>query len=187
MAGLIFQHTILAAYRNKPYVRFVAKPGWHLDRDCMFCSERFEAKRNHRLFCSNKCRMRFNRQENLICFYCGELSNSRDHVFPHCAESNSARSFKGRETVNCCHECNSLLGSESAYFLEDRILSLADKIIKKYQLNKQIPEWSEDEFEVLGYNLRTAIEGKMRQRKRALDRLMHIRARHREVLLANDI
>lgn len=126
-----------------------------INRDCLFCAGRFTAKLERRLFCSDICRVRYNREERLKCFYCGDLASDREHVTPHSATNAGGHKFNGKETVNCCSECNTLLGTVYPYDLQARINYLYEKIIKKYQLDVLIPEWADEEFEELGYTRRT--------------------------------
>lgn len=156
------------------------------NRECLFCSARFEAKRDRKLFCSDICRVRHNREEHLTCFYCGEMANTRDHVYPHSADTLSRkRLFRGKETVNACAECNSTLGDACANYIEERIMHLITRTEDKYQLNKHVPDWTDAELKGLGYTLRSHVARKVQIRQRAFNRVVHMRGVWRKVLFAN--
>ena len=162
-------------------------PTMAYSRDCLFCATRFVAKLDRRIFCSSVCRMRYNREERLRCFYCGELASSRDHIYPQSARMNGGSNFEGQETVNVCMECNSAMTDKFAHSLELRIEYLIAWTEKRYKLEKIIPEWDDDEIKELGYSLRVRIQAKIRERQRAIERTLHMRATWRMVLLANNL
>jgi hypothetical protein len=152
-----------------------------INRDCLFCGDRFEYKLQRKVFCSDICRVRYNREENLRCFYCGDLADTRDHVYPHSLQGGAK--FEGVETVNACRECNSMLGVKASIWIEERFTYLIDKTVRKYQLNKLIPEWSDAELNGLGKSLRQRIAGKIKQRQRALERVMHMKLQLQQIIL----
>lgn len=158
------------------------------NRNCLFCSERFDAKLARKLFCSDVCRVRYNREAKLRCFYCGELATTRDHVFPHAARTNgSKRVFAGQETVNACRECNSLMGARNSHYVEDRIQDLISSLMKRYQLDKAIPDWDDDELDELGRGLRQSISSQIHRRQRAIERVIYAREVWRRVVLAAEV
>src|SRR5690348_17255126 len=114
-------------------------------RNCLFCDNRFAAKLERRLFCSDVCRVRYNREERLRCFYCGELATTRDHIFPQ--RFRAVKGFEGQETVNCCRECNSLMGPSEPLSAENRIRVLLAALVRKYKLDRPVPEWEDEEIE----------------------------------------
>lgn len=152
----------------------VAPRGHKMRKTCLYCATAYDAARNHRIFCSDRCRVRYNREEGLTCFYCGEIANARDHITPVACEG--ARIFKGKETVNACNECNNFLGANAPYNLYDRLKLLEAKMIQRYKLDKSVPEWAEEELNELGTNLRSHVRGWQAKRHRAQDRLLHLRA-----------
>lgn len=158
-----------------------------VDRDCLYCATRFHAHTQRRVFCSDICRARYNRELECTCFYCGDLADSRDHITPHSALVEPNRLFDGRETVPCCRECNSLLGDHEPHNLPRRIQYLIAAMIRKYDLDIMIPEWADVELEELGYSLRSAVRGKMRRRQRALERVLAMRGLWRKIVLAYEL
>jgi hypothetical protein len=147
-----------------------------VSRDCLFCATRFTAVMQRRLFCSAVCRVRYNREEKLRCFYCGELATDRDHVWPHSAQTLGERRWRGQETVNACGDCNGRLGAQSPGNLEKRIEVLMASVAKEHKLQKTMPEWNDEELGDLGASLRKRIAGKIRARQRAIERFLHMQA-----------
>lgn len=45
------------------------------------------------------------------CTYCGDLSDTLDHVFPYSRSGMKAKSYRKSFVVPCCRECNSSLGN----------------------------------------------------------------------------
>mgnify|MGYP001581690937 CR=1 FL=1 len=110
------------------------------------------------------------------------------HIFPHAARTNSGKMvYKDQETVNCCIDCNSLISDLEPYNIVRRIELLIAKTEYKFQLQKHIPEWGDDELNELGFSLRSAVKGKIKQRQRALDRVMHMRGVWRKIILDTDV
>jgi hypothetical protein len=147
-----------------------------MDRLCLYCAERFHVENQRRIFCSDKCKTRHNRETNLTCFYCGELADTKDHITPHSTENPGLVKWLGRDTVNCCRECNNILGTNYPYNLFQRANFLKDKLIKKYNLDKGAPEWDDDEVRELGRSLRERVNGKIRTRQRAQNRVLYLKA-----------
>lgn len=157
-----------------------------INRDCLYCSKRFEARMERRLFCTDVCRARYNRETQLTCFYCGSLATTRDHIFPQSARYNGRSIFEDQETVNACSECNSTIGDKEPANIILRIHCLIQLTRKKYQLYKIIPEWSDEELNSIGYSLRKMIAGKIRARQKAIERVMHMRGVWRKIVLLTD-
>lgn len=147
-----------------------------MQRACQFCSERFTVQNGRRLFCSDKCKVRYHRENGLRCFYCGDLADTKDHVEPHaCGDPRAAR-WLGRDTVSACRECNGLLRDVFPTDFVRRIDYLAGRLVKKYQLDRPVPEWDDDEIAELGPKLRQAVRGKVYARQHASDRVWHVKA-----------
>lgn len=144
-------------------------------RHCLYCDTKFKIQRNTAAFCSDTCRSRYNRENYLQCFYCGELATSRDHVTPHAVSPTETRDFGLDETVRCCMPCNSQLGSKGAYNLLMRIAWLIERTVQKHKLLEPIPDWSDEEIAELGPNLRRQVKHLMRQRERHMTRVIYMR------------
>lgn len=146
------------------------------DRNCQYCAIRFSTTITRRVFCSDRCKTAYHREERLTCFYCGELGSTKDHLFPQIIGDGMG------DTVRACVECNSTLNAAFATSTEERMKRLYLVYVKKYKLDQKIPEWSDDEISGLGPNLRTAVKGKIHKRQRALMRVLHIEARWKKLL-----
>lgn len=115
----------------------------HLSRarykSCKQCEESFEATRAWQVFCNKKCKNAY-ANERRKCFYCGYTATCRDHIFPIAkrfedlgdAPRDTMRKRTGHETVPSCWECNKTLGSSSFDTIEERLLSLAKRYLRKY-------------------------------------------------------
>lgn len=156
-----------------------------INRDCLYCAKRFEARMERRLFCSDVCRVRYNR-ENTNCFYCGDMADTLDHILPVSTRRSRKRKF-GEEVVYCCKDCNSRLGASFPYDLEERVNFLAEKLFKDFDLGKPIPEWTDEEFEEMGHALRSAVEGKIKTRQWAEGRWLHVKAVHGRLVRGLDV
>ena len=142
---------------------------------CMYCEQEFYLSKARRLFCSDKCKIRFGR-ENTSCFYCGEVGQSRDHVIPHSLTENAGSERQWSvDWVHCCMECNSLLGNYLGRSFYDRILYLHDKFKRKKKLNKAHVEWDEEELKEMSSSMRKWIVSEQNKRKIDERRLNHIR------------
>ena len=156
-----------------------------VNRDCIYCGTRFLVKTNRRIFCSDKCKTRYNREERLTCFYCGDLASTRDHITPQSVCSDYGKKFAGVEVVNCCRECNALLGANFPFNMLERMNYLSRRIVNKYKLNKPIPEWSDEEIKELDGNLRKSVRAKIRERQRAIERKLNLDVRIKEYILSS--
>lgn len=135
------------------------------------------------MFCSDRCRVKYNREVHLACFYCGELGAQRDHITPHSLMNvGKVRKFKGKETVNACPECNKLASNKNGIFLEDKILMLIERYKTRYSLLDIIPEWSDEELKELGTSLKSAVKNKILKRQVAIEKVLHLKARYYEVI-----
>ena len=144
-------------------------------RSCLYCDKRFEIVHTRRLFCSDKCKTRYHREEKNACFYCGELATDRDHLLPASLDA-SGRVQNGRDTVLSCRECNSILNNYAPLSVEARIIHLRDKLRKKYKLHKRMPEWDDDELQEMGNGLLSHIQSKVLERQRAMQRVENVSA-----------
>lgn len=142
-----------------------------ISRTCQYCSERFTTDQHKRVFCSDKCKTRYHRLHRLTCWYCGELATSIDHLFPQVIGGG-----KG-DTVPACLECNKTVQHMHAGSVAARCKFLFYAYVKKFKLNKFIPEWDDDEIEELTGSLKKTVKHKIMQRQRAIERVEYIRSR----------
>lgn len=73
------------------------------------------------------------------------------------------------------------MGARGALSIDQRLSLLIESLERKFQLTKPIPEWEDAELEELGHSLRSRIKSAIHQRQNALERVIHIRARLREI------
>lgn len=92
--------------------------------------------------------------EKEICFYCGEPSTEVEHVIPK-------HTGLPTWTVHSCRECNSLASGTIYSSVTEKLCSIREKRQRKYKWLYDMPEWSKDELEELGYNLRVAVQRQM--------------------------
>lgn len=150
-------------------------PAMPTSRNCHNCGTRFTTSSSRRLFCSDKCKVRYHREHSLTCFYCGDLADSKDHILPQVDGGANG------ETVLSCRDCNVRMGARGALSIDQRLSLLIESLERKFQLTKPIPEWDDEELEELGHSLRSRIKSAIHQRQNALERVIHIRARLREI------
>jgi hypothetical protein len=150
-------------------------PKMPVSRNCHNCGTRFTTSSTKRLFCSDRCKVRYHRAHSLTCFYCGDLADSKDHILPQ-AFGNGAG-----ETVLSCRDCNTRMNAFGPLSIDQRVSRLIESLTKKHQLDRPIPEWDDEELEELGYSLRQRIKAKLHQRQNAIERVIHIRKRLNEI------
>ena len=152
---------------------------------CGYCAKTFTAKMQRRVFCSDRCRTRYNRENVLTCWYCGDMADTRDHVTPHSTTGFKKRSWSNLDYVMCCKECNHILGSNFPYDMLGRIEYLIQKFTRKHKLNKEVIQWDEEELDEVGHNLSSYIRASMIAWNKKKDRLSHMRLRR--ALIINSI
>ena len=115
------------------------------------------------------------------CSYCGQPSDTIDHVFPRSVlrnlDTTNAKLMKGLRDilikVPCCQECNMLAGYEVfSSFLSKRSYVRA-RLRKRYKKVLKTPEWDEEELKDLSVHLRSHIEGVLKTRIELLQRLSY--------------
>lgn len=85
------------------------------------------------------------------CTYCGQVSDTLDHVPP--LNMVYIKAEVGLECegpfvkVPACSECNMLLGKVHKVSIKERRAHIKDAIKKKYKRFLKIPNWDEDELE----------------------------------------
>lgn len=154
-------------------------------RFCRQCDEKFGVERHWQVFCGDKCRRKWNYLQRGVCFYCGEPGTSRDHVHPVAARGFKRR-FMGQETVYCCTECNSMLGSSIFSSIEDRVTWIKNQYIQKYGLTHGVVDWEPEEMGELGWSLRARVKKMIAGRHRAERRVCYASAVFYELVQLND-
>ncbi len=110
----------------------------------------------------------------LLCEYCGDIADARDHITP-CQ-------YKGRRSLKdpwvwACLECNSLLGDKLLLSVDIRSRYLFDAYIYRYKKLLHHPDWSQDELNELSPTLRDSIENSLRHRDIIRERIKYLRRR----------
>lgn len=126
---------------------------------CGYCGKTFTARRASAVYCSDSCRVRASRDRRYLCWYCGDHATQRDHVIPHSLVGEKVRRWAGVDLVECCPECNSLLGTNLFQTMAQRCAFLAVKLRKKHRLASGRVEWSEEELCELTGSLQSYIRG----------------------------
>ena len=148
---------------------------------CVHCQSRFHGRKN-KIYCSERCRWyafkeRINNPdgEYIQCVYCGMPATTTDHVPPL-----SWRKFLIEEfpeeykfmLVDCCRECNSLLGSRLIFTITERKKFLKEKIQRIYaKYLYRTKDFSEEELDEMGRTLRSQIQLSLLIKKVTLERL----------------
>ena len=145
--------------------------------ECKYCSKTFTAKTYRKIFCSDRCKVAYNRESRGSCFYCGQMASTRDHVTPHSTMGLKHRKWSGIDYVNCCKECNTLLGASHPYSMIDRIEHLIEKFTKKHKLHKPIVQWDEDELAEVSTSMAKSIRAHVKAWNAKHERLTHMRLR----------
>ena len=125
---------------------------------CLYCTKDFTAHRASALYCSNSCRVRASRDRNYMCFYCGDRANQRDHVIPHAICSAKVRQWSEVDLVECCAECNRILGANLFDKMHERVQYLSRRFRQKHKLARAHIEWSEGELRELSTSLRDFVQ-----------------------------
>ncbi len=88
--------------------------------------------------------------DNQVCFYCGEHAVQKEHVVPQVTLYPSG-------IVPSCQECNLLAGAALHTNVLDKLMFIKDLRLKRYRKLLEMPEWSWDEIQDLGKNLRSLV------------------------------
>jgi len=86
-----------------------------------------------------------------LCVYCGGTANTDEHFPPASLTPNGY-------LLPACRECNSIAGTTWATDFEERTRHVKAKLRLKYRSHLETPEWSTEEKDELGYNLRKVVE-----------------------------
>jgi hypothetical protein len=107
------------------------------------------------------------------CHYCGAPADTKDHIVP-IAYLRNGRPQGSRSvgcTVDCCRECNSLLGAKALFSVEERAHEIAECLTRRYKKELKAPVWTDDELAELMPTLKKQVEAKQFLRMEVLDRI----------------
>jgi NMD protein affecting ribosome stability and mRNA decay len=96
-----------------------------------------------------------------FCYYCGQISDTVDHVLPQSVEQALANSGLTTtiqsELVSCCRECNCLLGNRPPWTKYARKQKIKTMLRKRYKKLLASPNWTEEELLELGHELKSSV------------------------------
>lgn len=120
---------------------------------------------------------RYDRITGSACTYCGDTAGTIDHVPPVSWGYAVGTDAEGDwVAIPCCKECNSALGERGGNTVGSRAEYMARWIRRRYRQELSMPDWSVDDLDELGKNLRSAIEDAANRRLWATRRLDHLRS-----------
>ena len=113
-----------------------------------------------------------------ICVYCGVPASTIDHVVPLSAISALANMIlingppiEGLFLVPSCGECNSIAGSQMFRTIGAKRRYIHWRLSRKYRRFIELPDWSDEELDEMGYSLRKSIENGLRVKEWLLKRV----------------
>ena len=108
------------------------------------------------------------------CHYCGAPADTKDHIIPISWQRNVNRKHTmvgTGETVDCCRECNNLLGAKPLFTIEERAEEIARILSRRYKKELNAAYWSPEELAELGPSLQNQIKAKQFLRDEVLERI----------------
>ena len=107
------------------------------------------------------------------CHYCGAPADTKDHIIPlaYMRNGRPKSAYGVGETVDCCRECNSLLGAKALFSIEERAHEIAQCLSRRYSKILNAPYWSPEEIEELGPGLQQTVKAKQFLRGEVLERI----------------
>ena len=111
------------------------------------------------------------------CTYCGEPSDTMDHVIPHSLSGNTIKSYNKTLVVPCCHECNCALGNKGDLNGHFSISTKADWLEDHYNVKYRDyvygdkGDWDEEDLEDFSGNLLIAVTQDKEMRNIITDRM----------------
>lgn len=80
------------------------------------------------------------------CTYCGEPSDTMDHIPPLCFADSRSDIGQSFIVVPSCSECNTHLGGRLFLTITHRRKSVREYLRRKYAKALRMPEWDDDEL-----------------------------------------
>ena len=107
------------------------------------------------------------------CHYCGAPANTKDHIIPisYLRNGRPLSCASVGDTVDCCAECNSLLGAKALFSIEERANEIAECLTRRYKKELNAPVWTDEEINELGPSLQNSIKSKQFLRNEVLERI----------------
>lgn len=109
------------------------------------------------------------------CVYCGDvtLPKIREHIIPVSYTSSSRHYSSSSETVCACSECNQMLSDRLLTTVESRCDFIIHRIRGKYASCLRSANWSEEELNELGRDLRSKVKANVFLKNWVLSRIEH--------------
>jgi ribosomal protein L34E len=107
--------------------------------------------------------------ESGTCVYCGEMSDTVDHLLPVTWTGKSAR--KRVPVVPACQECNSTLGAIYLPSVEERRMEVHRKYKRKYRKVLTMTVLTEEGLDSFGPNIRLMVNKLHKEHYRTMRRL----------------
>lgn len=144
-------------------------------RSCVWCYQPLSRRRIGR-YCCHGCMTAAAQAER--CEYCGEPAQDKDHVVPRAfrrAMDGTRELFalleRMPDTVDACHECNMLAGSDVFDSLDEKRAAVHAKLERRYRRLLTMPTWDDDELGELSGRLRETVEAAEHTRRIVIARL----------------
>lgn len=107
--------------------------------------------------------------ESGTCVYCGETSDTVDHLLPITWTGKAARKYV--PVVPACRECNSTLGAIYLPSVEERRIEVQRKYKRKYRRVLTMTVLTDEGIENLGPNIRLVVSNMHYEHYRTIRRL----------------
>jgi hypothetical protein len=115
----------------------------------------------------------FKRSRSFACIYCGDTTQkTRDHVVS-ISWSGHKRSYDKGDIVDCCRECNQMLGNVPIHSISGRASYLAARLEEKYRKIFKMPKWDSDEIEELSTHLAKMVKASINMKEYIAARISH--------------
>lgn len=115
----------------------------------------------------------YRRIKQPACIYCGLRATTVDHFVPLSVVAMLATvgNVKGKFLLPSCGECNGIASNSIFRTVAAKRRYIHERLRKKYRKLLELPDWSEEEKDEIGWNLRTSVEAGMAQKSVLLQRL----------------
>jgi hypothetical protein len=127
---------------------------------------------------AEKLEFLYENDSGMDCAYCNECASEKDHIPPLVWVNNLGQEFFRNLgysflKVPCCSDCNSRLSKRDLFTHKERQVWLELRLIEVLVENSV--EWTDEEIEELGPNLRSYVEARQRKRQALTRRIAFIR------------
>lgn len=119
-----------------------------------------------------------------LCVYCGDPADTSDHVPPISRVDDYKALNRGRESyllVKCCRACNAMLLDDLHADIFERIDAVKYRLKRMIKRDDYALQWSEEDLQKLGKNLRSKVVSSMRKIE-AIQRRIDYRGGYRAIL-----